>query len=97
MWGQVVLVLMDMRFPSKYYAQRTNDFIQPIDIEWSRKHWGGLEFDNRRCLMDGSVNHDNWYYAIGSFVEWNFATPGPGFPVQIVELYVESQSKLKKC
>ena len=46
--------------------------------------------------MDGSVHHDFWHYAIGSFVEWNFATPGPGFPVQIVELYVESQSKLKK-
>ena len=67
-------------------------FFQPIDIEWDVQYWGGIEFDNKYCLMDGSVDHNNWFYAIGAYVGWNFATPGPGKPVQIVELYVESQS-----
>ena len=79
----------------KYQIQGINHFPQPIDIEWDLKYWGGLEYDNKYALIDGSVNHNNWFYAIGSYVEWNFATPGPGKPVQIVELYAESISQSK--
>ena len=80
---------------AKYQNQGINYFPQPIDIEWDVRYWGGLEYCDRSALMDGSVDHDNWFYAIGSYVEWNFATPGPGKPVKIVELYVESQRRLK--
>lgn len=39
----------------------------PVKINWTSNYWGGLEWTNgSTTLIDGSVNHDNWYYAIGA-------------------------------
>ncbi len=47
-----------------------------ISIEASSNYWGGLEFSNiSSSFMDGSVDHSNWYYAIGSKVAWNAGLP----------------------
>jgi hypothetical protein len=60
------------------WMQKTNPTIDqavagyvPLSIDQSDKFWGGLE---RNCsvgctssLMDGSVNHGWWHYAIGAF------------------------------
>ena len=37
---------------------------------------------------DGSVNHRNWYYAVGSRESWNGGIPAASWAVRVVELYV---------
>lgn len=38
----------------------------PVKINWTYNFWGGLEWTNgSTTLIDGSVNHGDWYYAIG--------------------------------
>lgn len=38
-----------------------------IKIDWTSNYWGGLEWTNgSTTLINGSVNHGNWYYAIGA-------------------------------
>lgn len=73
---------------------------QGISIDDSSRFWGGLELGNRSngqanfgsSLLDGSVDHSNWWYAIGSTV--SFSTGGiPGSTltpevVSEVRLYV---------
>jgi hypothetical protein len=48
---------------------------EAISIDSTSNYWGGLErgaaTNNNSSLVDGSVNHTNWYYAVGSFVNWN--------------------------
>ena len=40
---------------------------KPIKIDWTHNYWGGLEYNgNTSTLINGSVNHGNWYYAIGA-------------------------------
>jgi hypothetical protein len=51
---------------------------EPISIGWSGNYWGGLEKDASSTLLDGSVNHSNWYYAIGSYGSWGTSTTFPG-------------------
>lgn len=49
-----------------------------IHIDWTTNYWGGLEPDkSANCLIDGSVNYNNWFYAIGSYVNYNNGVPGP--------------------
>ncbi|UOF01337.1 fibrinogen-like YCDxxxxGGGW domain-containing protein [Bdellovibrio reynosensis] len=52
--------------------------------------WGGLELSqgthgpaSTSAHIDGSVNHGNWYYAIGSFAAWGTA-PDVGLPASDV-------------
>lgn len=63
-----------------------------IDIDYTSNIWGGLERYNAQSstFIDGSVNHPNWYYAIGS-KSWGSATtfPGPSSAVNLVELWVK--------
>jgi len=68
---------------------------QAISIPYTGNHWGGLEPSSGCCaLIDGSVNHGNWFYAVGSFYHWNNGIPGNGQvgAVQAVELYVTKKS-----
>mgnify|MGYP001054570441 CR=1 FL=1 len=50
---------------------------QGISIEDSGNYWGGLEYGNRessgrknsnKSLIDGSVEHSNWWYSVGATV-----------------------------
>ena len=59
-------------------------------------YWGGLEYNMGPCLMDGTAGHVDWYYAIGGISLWNNGLPGNSKPVDIVELYIASQSKKTK-
>jgi len=54
----------------------------------------GLEVSNS-ALMDGSVGHSNWFYAVGSHSLWRGGIPSYAksdndnlYPQQAVELYV---------
>ena len=58
-----------------------------IHIDWTTKYWGGLlksvagDSNPVRTLLDGSTNHDNWYYSIGCYNnvknDWENSMPGP--------------------
>ncbi len=48
-----------------------------VDIDYTAQYWGGLELGGNPTYLDGSVNHNNWFYSIGSQVPWN--NP-PGIP-----------------
>ena len=75
---------------------------------WSRgsapdSAFGGLEYNNARCLFDGNANHRNWFYTIGAYGRWGPGS-GPTFPgprrddtttdvaVDLVELYAFNYS-----
>ena len=48
----------------------------PVKINWTSNFWGGLEWTNgSTTLIDGSVNHDNWFYAIGVSTKYNDGMP----------------------
>ena len=69
------------------WAQTTNPTVDqpvagyvPISLSSTSNFWGGLE---RNCPMgctssfiDGSINHSNWFYAIGAFTSWGTAPVG---------------------
>jgi len=65
-----------------------------IKIPYTGRYWGGLE-PSSHALMDGSVGHDNWFYAVGSYSLWDGGIPSYAkteddhrYPKQEVELYV---------
>ena len=76
-----------------FYEKFSKTVFQPISIEWTSKYWGGLEYNNKYSLMEGSADHGWWFYAVGALRFWNDAIPGPAKPVQIIELYVADNSK----
>lgn len=48
----------------------------PVKINWTSNYWGGLEWANSSTtLINGSVNHDNWYYAIGATSKYKDGMP----------------------
>lgn len=71
-----------------------------ITIDAKGRFWAGLELGNRSngannygsAYLDGSVNHGNWWYAVGSLVNYQSSgIPGPAVTndiVQEVHLYV---------
>jgi hypothetical protein len=60
-----------------------------ISIDSSGSFWGGLELDSsNNTFLDGSVNHNNWWYSIGSSVSYGGGMPGPSTVVHIVEVYI---------
>jgi len=81
---------------------------QAISVDSTSNYWGGLELGNGShsptnldsVYIDGSVNHSNWYYAIGSYKAWgeksgcyngipaSETVAGNGCGVQQVELWV---------
>jgi len=67
---------------------------EAISVPFTGQYWGGLEA-SASALMDGSVNHSNWFYAVGSHQLWNGGIPSYAkshedydYPQQAVELYV---------
>jgi len=64
------------------------DGYQAVSAPHTARHWAGLEYNNHVALLDGSTNHGNWFYAVGSTHVWSGAIPGPSSPVTKVELWV---------
>ncbi len=69
---------------------RPVDGYTAINVDETGNYWGGLEKSGSQTFLDGSVNHSNWWYSIGSQVYYgsNDQIPGPTTPVNIVELYI---------
>jgi len=66
------------------------DGYEAISAPYKANKWGGLEYGGTYSLLDGSLNHHNWFYAVGSFKEFRSGIPGPKTAVQRVELYVKT-------
>ena len=66
---------------------------EPVDVRFTDNGWGGLENGKRHssspyALLDGTVNHGNWFYAVGSSQAWGGGIPGAKQAESVVELYV---------
>jgi len=61
-----------------------------INIDSTSDFWGGLERSSTApTFLDGSVNHGNWWYSIGSQAVYGGGIPGPNTTiVSVVELYI---------
>ena len=81
-----------------HWAQRSSPLssgvsgYRAIDIASTSNHWGGLERSTTSgVLLDGSVGHNNWWYAIGTSRAHRGGIPGPaqnGVVVTVAELRV---------
>lgn len=47
---------------------------EAVSISSTSNYWAGLEYgyatNGNSSLMDGSTNHSNWFYSVGSFALW---------------------------
>lgn len=76
---------------------KTNGY-ESIHIDWEDQYWGGLLLSSSgKSLLDGSIGHGNWHYAIGCKATWIMnidsapAIPGPNGTEPIyndIHLYV---------
>ena len=59
------------------------DGYEPVHVKFDDNQWGGLEFTGGHySLLDGSVGHSNWYYAIGTGVPFSSGIPANKDPSQ---------------
>ncbi len=61
---------------------------QAINIGSSANLWGGLERSSATTFLDGSVNHPNWYYSVGSSAPWNGGIPSYSPVTDKVQLFI---------
>jgi hypothetical protein len=77
--------------PAQGSQQSGVEGYKAISAPHANNYWAGLERGrNGVSMIDGSVNHGNWYYAVGSHRVWSGGIPGPRSAVQVVELYVRT-------
>ena len=63
---------------SSNFTKETIAGYEAVACSWTSNYWGGLEPDTAtNTWVDGSVNHSNWFYAIGPRVTYNGGMPGP--------------------
>jgi len=71
---------------------------EAVTIPYTSNRWAGLESGFKHggsspsAILDGSVNHGNWYYAVGSKSAWNGGIPGASSAESEVELWVHSSA-----
>ena len=60
-----------------------------INIDAAGSLWGGLELSGASTYLDGSVNHGNWWYSLGSIASYGAGgMPGPGVVVPRAQLFI---------
>jgi len=65
---------------------------EAVDINYADQYWAGLELSTSgAAYLDGSVQHPNWFYAIGSFASWNDGIPSYGPAATQVALWVRTE------
>lgn len=60
----------------------------PISISMTANGWGGLENNSTNTYLDGTVNHVNWYYSIGSNGIWGTGLPADSPATDKVQLFI---------
>ena len=74
--------------PAKTSSKKNVTGYEEIKIHNTAHHWGGLEWNGDQCLISGSAKHEsNWFYALGTYNQWNGAMPGPDIAVDKVKMY----------
>lgn len=61
---------------------------EAVEIHYSDNGWGGLEHGDSASLFDGTNNHGNWFYAVGSSHQWGCGIPGRSECETQAELWV---------
>lgn len=61
---------------------------EAVDCPHSANEWYGLESGHDSALFNGSRAPTNWFYAFGSYNQWNQGIPGPSCVVHCVEIHV---------
>jgi len=70
-------------------TSRGADGYEAVSVPNNNHFWGGLEHGGSQALLDGSVNHGNWWYAVASRVAFRGGIPATNNKaVQQVELWV---------
>ena len=67
---------------------------QAININFTENGWGGLQYNNKDSLLDGSVDSEDGWYAIGVFKILK-GIPAAKNETQVVELYVSSGGEVQ--
>lgn len=62
---------------------------EALDIDYTSNSWGGLDNSSGSTFLNGTVNHGNWYYSIGSNNIWSTGIPAYGAASTHVELWVQ--------
>ena len=66
---------------------------QAVDVDYVNNYWGGLELStSASTYVDGSVQHGNWYYSIGSHVAWGGGIPSYSPAAAAVSLWVRTEA-----
>ncbi len=57
-----------------------------VHVDWTKYYWGGLTKSTAQsvCLINGSVGHGNWFYAIGAYQKWFEGIPGSNSAIKTV-------------
>lgn len=64
-WKQIDNPVIIQEDSSLNGIKKANGY-EPIHIDWTYNYWGGLLLCSASStFIDGSVNHNNWFYAIG--------------------------------
>ena len=71
-------------------TKSTVDGYENVSCTWTIHSWAGLQKGHGCSLLEGSVGHGNWYYAIGaqSCTDWTNCFPGPSGCVYTVYLWM---------
>ena len=73
---------------------------QAVSISWnensnSSAFQGIAKSNSGATFIDGTIGHSNWYYALGSYSEWNGGIPGPSSAEkQVTRLWLKTDSTL---
>ena len=55
---------------------------EPLGVAWTWARFGGLEYNGRFALMDGSAGHGWWFYALGAKRKYGGADSFPATRVR---------------
>ena len=60
-----------------------------VHVDWTGNYWGGLTRSTAisACLINGSVGHGNWFYAIGAYSRYDKGIPSYSATATATELW----------
>jgi len=91
-WEQTSNPVQDCKTTNKVWGAK--GYSNVANVPYTSNGWGGLECGGQTySLLDGTVSQGNWFYAVGSFMQYANGYPGPssGQLVKQVELWVQTE------
>jgi len=98
-WPEADEVTMEWSQTSNPLTEEIRGY-EAIHVDYTGQYWGGLEpSTSPSALMDGSVGHRYWFYAVGACRKWHYGIPAYAksdddytYPQNRVELYVQKKN-----